>query len=279
MSKVFSLNSDNEFISPFMDALVAVLSYKGDVNDFRTIQGTDYYSNDDWGTRVEVGPGEEYEGIKLFGTTIVGDKFKQLVDELKSVEDRERIHFFVNRLGLCIVGRIGHPTISAMRINDYFGWSKYGVKLPQDVTKFTVWSRADMHSGETLIDARGMSRAAEEALQRSLEEKSVELAACKKELKEKNVELVVRKKEMEEKEMELVACKKEMEENNVELVACKKGLEEKNVELAACKKELEWSKRIESLQSELMEKKDKEVETMKNQLLAFKDILRSLIDH
>ncbi|CAL1372979.1 unnamed protein product [Linum trigynum] len=164
MSTVFSLTSDNEFISLIDDTRVEVRRYKGDVNNFNTIRRTDYASDNHWGIpAVEVGPGEGYEALEVFGTAIEGENFKQLVKELKAVEDGEKIHFFVNRLGLCMISRINHPTIKAMRINDYFGWSKYGVKLPRDVTKFTVWSRADMHSGETLVDSRGMGRASEEA--------------------------------------------------------------------------------------------------------------------
>ncbi|CAL1372982.1 unnamed protein product [Linum trigynum] len=88
---------------------------------------------------------------------------------------------------------------SSQHLNNYFGWSKYGVKLPQDVTRFTVCDKCDMYSGET-------GRSYDE-LRRSLKESNVELAACKKELEEKSAELRQCKVELERCKEESVLSK------------------------------------------------------------------------
>ncbi|CAL1372983.1 unnamed protein product [Linum trigynum] len=228
---VYSLNSDDKFITPSCQN-VEVRLYKGDTNDFKVTQ-TAYWS-DHWSDPAyRVGPtAEKYKALQVFGTTIEGDRFQELVDELKAIEEGG-ILIFVNRLGLCIISEIRHPSIKAMRINDYFGWSKYGVRVPLEVIRTsTVWNKFDMHNGETVIDVQRIVRSdadeAIEELRRSLEEKDLELTACKKEL------------------------------------------EEKSMELTSCRKELVLSKNIESLWRKLVEEKEKVNEMMQSQILAFK---------
>ncbi|CAL1398255.1 unnamed protein product [Linum trigynum] len=89
---------------------------------------------------------------------------------------------YVNRLGLCLIHATDRETV--IRTDDSFGWSKYGVELPE----------AAGVQGSVGFDA---VEANNEELRRSLEEKTVELAACKKELEEKSMELTVCMKELE----------------------------------------------------------------------------------
>ncbi|CAI0469203.1 unnamed protein product, partial [Linum tenue] len=110
-----------------------------------------------------------------------------------------------------------YPSVKAMRINDCFGWSKYGVRVPQEMickSTATLWNRVDMFTGETMMDVGGMARAAEEAkeLRRSLEEERLELAVCKMELgwMKKNESLW--SKLVEDKENQLQAFKAALRE-------------------------------------------------------------------
>ncbi|CAL1380666.1 unnamed protein product [Linum trigynum] len=102
---------------------------------------------------------------------------------LTAIEEGNNVYVYVNRLGLCIMSGIKHPSVRAVRINDCFGWSKYGVTVPRDLIRASsaAWNRLDMFNGETVMDVGGMVKEAEEAeeLRRSLEEERVELMVCK----------------------------------------------------------------------------------------------------
>ncbi|CAL1398249.1 unnamed protein product [Linum trigynum] len=303
----FILKSDHQFVTPRTNADLLVFDFEhmGDMNT-TALQTNERGALLAKRPAVRVGPSsEQHKALQVFGVTIDGEQLGGLARELSGIEDGNNVYVYVNRLGLCVVTKINHPQTKSLRVNDCFGWSKYGVRVPREMickptTTTTLWNRLDMFNGETMMDVGGMVRATEEAeeLRRSLEEARLELAACKKELEEKKVDLTTREKELEEeKKVELTACNEELEEKKVELTTCKKELEEKKVELttrekeveekkaeltacrkeveeekvelAACRKELEWCKRMESdhLSKSLVEEKNKKAETLEDQEL------------
>ncbi|CAI0407680.1 unnamed protein product [Linum tenue] len=244
---VYSLMFDNEFISADAGGDIVVYFYEGEyADDFNMFGATNCWSDDNWGSSTSVGPtsSDLFRALEVFGTTIAGYKFIELCDELSALA-KGGLSVLVNRLGHCIIHGLGHSSTHNVRIHDRFGWSKYGVKLP--------------HQDAIVVGSDG--------LRRSLEERNVELEACKKELEAKSAELKECKEELdrskEERDVELTAHKKELK-------AWKKEAEEKSVELAACRKELEWSRKNELLWSKLVEEKEKVNEMMQNnQILAF----------
>ncbi|CAI0469202.1 unnamed protein product [Linum tenue] len=186
MAEAFTLTSDNQFVTPsgtgeslYVYLLKPVLN---DVQLFR--QGALFLTSI---TSFKVGPSsEQHKALQVFGVTIEGGRLGELARELRAIEEGNNVYVYVNRLGLCIMLGIKHPSVTAVRINDCFGWSKYGVRVPQELIRASAasWNRLDMFNGETVMDVGGMARAAEEAeeLRRSLEGERVELATCRKEL-------------------------------------------------------------------------------------------------
>ncbi|CAI0546728.1 unnamed protein product [Linum tenue] len=294
MSKAFTLDSDKIFITPCVSdsnssSTLKVCWYKGDLNDdFQRPRGRRLDGH--WGdsSRVRVGPLEQqYKALQVFGATVKGYQFIVLVNDLikmRGGSSATGFNVFVNRIGLCIISRVNGGGGGALRINDLFGWSKYGVKLPRDVgTGYTAWDRVDMYTGETVLDVRGMVRAGNELASKLEEEvekfndRPDDRERCDEKLldqhssrvtsigmytattkvggtfssaEEANQEL---RRRLEEKSAELMACKKELEWSKKTESLLSKLVEEKSAELMACKKELEWSKKTESLLSKELE--------------------------
>ncbi|CAL1377165.1 unnamed protein product [Linum trigynum] len=208
----FRLKSDNEFITPSSDGEgILVYPYKGDINDFKVFQAT-HRSNDHWGDGFHISAtAKQYKALELFGVTIEGDRLKELAKELHGMETKN-MFIYVNRAGLCMITQLKNTSIRTMRINDYFGWSEYGVRVPQSTIVASPWNKLDMSNGATMMDVRGLVRDAEEAeqLRRSLEEKNVELATCKKELEGSRKMESVLSKLVEAKEMEVGMVKNQL---------------------------------------------------------------------
>ncbi|CAI0407672.1 unnamed protein product [Linum tenue] len=239
---VFSLSSDNYFIrSADMknDPDFFVYEYLHDPYDMAIVR-RDGLSNE-WGPRVRVGPSTraKFGALEVFGVTIQGKlQWSDLANDLKLPGDNNydgetMFRLLVNRRGLCFLEGVRTESFTVLRINDCFGWSRYGVKVPE-FTSANVCNKCDMYTFGTVVDVRGAMLAAEEA----------------------TAEVKVLRKEVEKGKLELAVCRKELE--------CTKEMVEK-------------SDAIESLFNKLVDEKEREVEEVKNQLVAFKAALASLV--
>ncbi|CAN1770632.1 hypothetical protein LINPERHAP1_LOCUS11670 [Linum perenne] len=207
---VFSLTSDDEFImgastKEYPD--ITILKPSHDEEDSRVA----------WKCLGYVGPSNfsKFQALEVFGVTIKGNKFKELLKDLKFDDANAKLQ--VNRLGQCFLVGISHPTFTKpMRLNDMFCWSKYGVEVPHGAVNHTnVWDKRDMYNDTMIVDVPKGMRAVEEekVLRRLLEEKEKESSVWKKEL-ECTKEVVVRSEknevswkallELKEKELEMV---------------------------------------------------------------------------
>ncbi|CAI0396497.1 unnamed protein product [Linum tenue] len=214
---VLKLNSDNQFIRSFKGypTNIFVYDYMDDPNVFEMIHA----SNSRWSSPTAVGPTitASYKALEVSGVTIGGDKLTELAKDL-TLTDRngQTFHLIVNRQGLCFVYVASQP-IMRLRINDRFGWSKYGVK-PRISTVWSVW---DMSSGAVLVAppandgtaAGGGEKysALNESWKKVVEEKEKVMEEKERVMKEK--EKVTEEKEsllrksLEEKEKEVIALK------------------------------------------------------------------------
>ncbi|CAL1372977.1 unnamed protein product [Linum trigynum] len=200
----FSLTSDKQFIVASYaenDPDFYVYEYKGDPNALEATRCCEGWETDG----VRVGPSEyaDFTALELFGVTIQGTstQWRELTKDLKLEGfDGQAFRLVVNRLGQCFVDKVNAPSVRLLRLNDCFGWSKYGVKLPKSsVVGFSypnVWNRCDIYSGETVVDVRGIVLEAEEA--------KAEVRVLRKSLEEKQ-------KEVENAKLELELCKRELE--------------------------------------------------------------------
>ncbi|CAL1398254.1 unnamed protein product [Linum trigynum] len=248
--RVFSFDSDDRYIVPATvregkSADVFVMNYAGESYDPEKFV-------------ARVGPSRKagFNALQVWGVTIEGEEqFKELVADMaiKSSQTRSRSYRLgVNRFGLCfLIGGPVHPLGRSVVINDYFGWSKYGVEPPlppppDGTTTYRIGARVVMNSFEAFhnrvevaVDVRGIMRAAEEAknLRRRLERME---------------------KEAEEVRLELTACRKEIE--------CMDDA-------------VERSEKTKVVLEKSAEEKEKEVEGLNSQLFAFKAALVSLVDH
>ncbi|CAN0926145.1 hypothetical protein LINGRAHAP2_LOCUS35165 [Linum grandiflorum] len=274
----FELASDKQFILPSEtkdDYDVFVCEYRGDPNQFDFIRP----NNSGWDviTRVGISEQTKFKALKVFGVTIEGKQLAELCRDLslQGAVNNQIIRLIVNRLGQCLIMRINNPTIRLLRINDYFGWSKYGVILPQG-TPTNVWSKCDMYNGATIVDTPSIMIAVEQS--------KIEANDLKKEMEEKQkrmdnftTELEMRKKELE--------CMKEVvkKSNEVESLLKKmvqdkeKELEIGKVDVAVREKELECTKEVvkmgkemENLLMKSVQDKERELETVEDLVLALK---------
>ncbi|CAN1142344.1 hypothetical protein LINPERPRIM_LOCUS25973 [Linum perenne] len=179
---VLRMTTDRQFIRawPARSVIdVYVLEYLGDPYDPQMIRIND---PDRWlGKPIKVGPSSDskYKALEIFRVIIRGNQLTQLVQDLTLTStDGQSFVLAVNRQGFCYI-YINNPSVTRLRINDYFGWSKYGVNL-----NVKMWNRCDMYNGETLVDVA------------ELKEKSRELAEKDKELSLKT-QLLERSKEVE----------------------------------------------------------------------------------
>ncbi|CAN0926146.1 hypothetical protein LINGRAHAP2_LOCUS35166 [Linum grandiflorum] len=209
---VFSLTSDDQFISA---ASVEAVEEYSDIIAVKCpyVEGGSTVA---WTFQGYIGPSHfsKFQALEVFGVTIKGDKFKELLKDLK-FNGAKNVTLSVNRLGQCYVYGIEHPSFAkpVIRLNDLFGWSKYGVNLPDGaVNHVNVWDKRDTYKDCVVVDVPAGMRAVEEekVLRQSLEEKEKESSVGKKELEytkrvvEKNEVLRKALLKAKEKELELV---------------------------------------------------------------------------
>ncbi|CAN0879781.1 hypothetical protein LINGRAHAP2_LOCUS13285 [Linum grandiflorum] len=152
---VFKLSSDKHFLRTFKgDPAVHVFEYLDDPNAFDVIRA----SNSRWTPVAKVAPDSvSFNELEVQGVTIRSDQLTQLANDLTlTAEDGgQTFHLIVNRQGLCFL-YVDSPSSSSsimrLRVNDYFGWSKYGVN-PNGGQAGVVWNRWDMSSGAVLVPA------------------------------------------------------------------------------------------------------------------------------
>ncbi|CAN1228603.1 hypothetical protein LINGRAPRIM_LOCUS1307 [Linum grandiflorum] len=136
----FELVSDKQFIMASDtkdDHDIWAFEYPGDPTRWDIIR-----PGHNWGVGVRVGNSEhaQFKSLKVLGVAIKGTQLTELARDLilDSKVDNQNFRLLVNRLGHCLLRKVNNPTIVMLRINDYFGWSKYGVTLPGIVlTKLT----------------------------------------------------------------------------------------------------------------------------------------------
>ncbi|CAL1398256.1 unnamed protein product [Linum trigynum] len=238
---VYKLRFDEEFISPsvcgeYLYVTNFVGSFGGNtVKIIRTTALSDEECHSDANrvhARLPAAQAQTYNALQVYDDKVEGENLREVLKDLKALE-KGRLTVFVNRLGHCMIMEVSPLSFKNMWTYDRFLWSKYGVKLPRGIS---LWNGYDESYGETHVAGARQGTGNEK-----LEEEE------KKELRRK----------LEEKDVELAACKKELEE---------KGLE------------LERSKNRELVLSWLVEEKKKEVKMAKDQFLAFKATLRSMVD-
>ncbi|CAN1175548.1 hypothetical protein LINPERHAP2_LOCUS32000 [Linum perenne] len=93
-----------------------------------------------------------YYALEVNGVTFLRGWVSTLANDLIITgKDGQKFHLMVNRQGLCFLDVSGDlGPVKWLRINDRFGWSKYGVKVLQGGT--VTWSVCDMHNGDVLVD-------------------------------------------------------------------------------------------------------------------------------
>ncbi|CAI0406928.1 unnamed protein product [Linum tenue] len=196
---VFHMSSDGYFVRTWPTSSsvdVYVIDYTGDVYDPDLIR---YWDAGRWrGSPIKVGPSgdSKFRALEVHGVVIEGNQLTQLWNDLTLVgtsDGGQNFCLVANRNGLCFL-LVGSPSVKRLRVNDYFGWAKYGVKPP--IGTSTIWNRCDLSSGETLVDVGLLLKNKEKEMQgnkevESLWEKSVQE-------KDKQLAMVVeRNKEVE----------------------------------------------------------------------------------
>ncbi|CAN1142338.1 hypothetical protein LINPERPRIM_LOCUS25973 [Linum perenne] len=245
---VFSLTTDSHFVRTWasLSSLdVFVHQITGDPYDIEIVRAKDCVI----GESIQIGPSidSNYKALEVHGVKIHGHLLTQLVNDLTlTAPDGQTFHLAVNRQGFCYLF-VNSASIKRLRINDYFDWSKYGVK-PQMVANATIWNRCNMGSGVTIVDV-GKSKKAEEELREALNEK---------------------RKELEDKVKEVAVMRKLLERNDEMEAMWKKSLEEKDKELSLKTQLLERSKEVESMLKKSLEDKDEQL----NKLM---DAMRALV--
>ncbi|CAN1853609.1 hypothetical protein LINPERHAP1_LOCUS41095 [Linum perenne] len=193
---VFSLTTDSHFVRTWtsLSSLdVFVHQITGDPYDIEIVRAKDFVI----GESIQIGPSidSNYKALEVHGVKIHGHLLTQLVNDLTlTAPDGQTFHLAVNRQGFCYLF-VNSASMKRLRINDYFDWSKYGVK-PQMVAIATIWNRCNMGSGVTIVDVGELKKAEEELLERNDEME----AMWKKSLEEKDkqmTQLLERSKEVE----------------------------------------------------------------------------------
>ncbi|CAN1853611.1 hypothetical protein LINPERHAP1_LOCUS41095 [Linum perenne] len=245
---VFSLTTDSHFVRTWtsLSSLdVFVHQITGDPYDIEIVRAKDFVI----GESIQIGPSidSNYKALEVHGVKIHGHLLTQLVNDLTlTAPDGQTFHLAVNRQGFCYLF-VNSASMKRLRINDYFDWSKYGVK-PQMVAIATIWNRCNMGSGVTIVDV-GELKKAEEELREALNEK---------------------RKELEDKVKEVAVMRKLLERNDEMEAMWKKSLEEKDKELSLKTQLLERSKEVESMLKKSLEDKDEQL----NKLM---DAMRALV--
>ncbi|CAL1363570.1 unnamed protein product [Linum trigynum] len=192
---VFSLTSDDQFIRAKEGSpVISVYTFLDDLKDFGFIFRRTSKQQPRLSTSTRVGPtAPKFKELEVLGVTIGGDRLKELIGDL--VLPKESHYLMVNRQGLCLL-HAGGPSVAWLRLNDRFGWFKYGVRPA--VETGTIWSVWDMSSGAVLVaPPLGRGRGGEDTWEKVVEEKEKEMEAKESLLRET----------LEEKEKEVVALK------------------------------------------------------------------------
>ncbi|CAN0879770.1 hypothetical protein LINGRAHAP2_LOCUS13274 [Linum grandiflorum] len=205
---VFKLSSDKHFLRTFKgDPAIYVFEYRDDPNTFDMIRA----SNSRWTQLAKVAPNSVlFNELEVLGVTIRSNQLTQLANDLTLTDvGGQTFHLIVNRQGLCFVYVNSPYSIMRLRVNDYFGWSKYGVNVGQASVVWDrwdmnsggvlIWNRSEMGSGITMVDVAELKRV-EEEMRKELEEKEKEVDVLKQ-LVERNKEVEsMWKRSLEEKD-------------------------------------------------------------------------------
>ncbi|CAN1235479.1 hypothetical protein LINPERPRIM_LOCUS4520 [Linum perenne] len=125
-------------------------------------------------------------GLEVFGVTFSGVRMTTLIRDLTLTgKNGQRLYLMVNRQGVCYVNiESASDTITWLRIDGHFCWSKYGVVKPIEVR--------DITSNETgLVDrpAESSDDHHEEDVDKKEMEKSEVFVSLRNLLEEKNKEV------------------------------------------------------------------------------------------
>ncbi|KAL6540498.1 hypothetical protein OROMI_024381 [Orobanche minor] len=232
----FSLTSDNYFLRTFPHSQdIFVFDFKDDITSFDIVLSSHFT------LRARIGDSHQHKALEVFGTTIHGDKLVKLASDLTLKSGVQTFYLMVNREGLCFLS-VNGPVVKRLRLNDYFGWSKFDVK-PEIKT---VWNKFNMIERRIVIGLEEMKKSLSESKDRETElsetllSKSKELDICKSQLMEYQTELFELRKNLEKMKNE----KEELE---------KKGIEE-------AKSGEEWKK--------VAKEREEELRKVKSQLVA-----------
>ncbi|EEF44936.1 conserved hypothetical protein [Ricinus communis] len=178
---VYKLDSNAIFLRCHDKAKLDLYELDAAVSSSSIVKGTD------WKHLASLEANLQYDALEIFGVQINGLAFKNLGEELYN------LHVIVNREGFCYlnVSRIVDPSVDLVyyRLNDLFGWSKYGVK-PKILS---IWNRSDIVNGGAIVD---------------LEDQYNALNKLKEDLKKKDQELELYKEEISALQIELDKCHK-----------------------------------------------------------------------
>ncbi|CAI0396530.1 unnamed protein product [Linum tenue] len=150
-NNLWVLWDDQQFIRTFKGSrTIHVLEYKGeaDPNAFEMVHAA---RSTAWKERAKVSADDAscYRKLKVLGVRIHGEQLGELADDLTITgSNGQTFHLMVNRRGLCFLeidNEMGR--VKRLRINDHFGWSKYGVRPETS----TAWSVSDMDNGAVLV--------------------------------------------------------------------------------------------------------------------------------
>ncbi|CAL1362839.1 unnamed protein product [Linum trigynum] len=211
---VFKMDSDTYFIRDFVGQPtdLQVYDYTDQHTDFDMVR----HSGSRWRqpTIVGLSTRAQFKALEVFGVTIGGDQLKELVKDLSfSNSAGQTFHFSVNRQGLCFLIVYSQPIVR-LRINDRFGWSRYGVK-PQLSSRAMLWSICDMSNGAVLVpvdqlqDGTAGGKSVMHSCWNKLVEEKNKVIEEKEKLMEKTESLLT--KSLEEKEKEVVSLKAALE--------------------------------------------------------------------
>ncbi|CAL1372978.1 unnamed protein product [Linum trigynum] len=236
---VFHMSSDGYFVRTWpasSSADVYVHDYTGDIYDPDLIR---YKDSGRWrGGRIKIGPSgdAQFRALEVHGVVIEGNQLTQLFNDLSltSSDGGQKFCLVANRNGLCFL-YVNSPSVMRLRVNDYFGWAKYGVKPP--ISTSTIWNKCDLSNGDTLVDIVQLLKNKEKEMQEMVKEKI-------KQLDEKEKEVSVMRKLVERnKEVESL-WQKSMQEKEKQLAMWEKSVQDKDKQLAVL---MERNKEVESM--------------------------------
>ncbi|KAL6539824.1 hypothetical protein OROHE_011595 [Orobanche hederae] len=232
----FSLTSNNYFLRTFPHSQdIFVFDFKDDITSFDIVLSPHSYFT----LRARIGDSQQHKALEVFGTTIHGDKLVKLASDLTLKSGVQTFYLMVNREGLCFLS-VNGTIVKRLRLNDYFGWSKFGVKPEIE----TVWNKFNMFDRRIVIGLEEMKKSLSESKDRETElsetllSKSKELDICKSQLMEYRTELFGLRKNLEKMKNE----KEELEKKGIEEAESgeewKKVAEERGGELRKVKSQL-----------------------------------------